>query len=162
MRVLFFGLAMLVAVPQLFAQGNAPTYDVNRVGDAAPVIDGIVSPGEWDAAATAAGGWVDLRTHQPDTHNLRFQALWDDENIYLLGQSDWDAFPEGPSVQPSNPNFGGGSYNPNFYFDPNTDDEVFLPMTGRWTDTNSLGTFSRDTRSVAPPRDRQLNLCVIR
>ena len=126
MRVLFFGLAMLVAVPQLFAQGNAPTYDVNRVGDAAPVIDGIVSPGEWDAAATAAGGWVDLRTHQPDTHNLRFQALWDDENIYLLGQSDWDAFPEGPSVQPSNPNFGGGSYNPNFYFDPNTDDEVFL------------------------------------
>ena len=121
-----------------------PNYNVNRVGDAAPVIDGVVSPGEWDAASSAAGNWVDLRPNTPDTHNLRFQMLWDDSNLYILTLSDYDNIPEpveglgethdpDPDYDeeifdgfPNNPNWNGNadSYNSNYYFDPNTDGEA--------------------------------------
>ena len=131
---------LFIVCGTVFADGNSstvpPSYEVNRA-PAAPVIDGIVSPGEWDAAAVAAGDWVDLRTHQPDTHNLRFQAMWDDEALYIVGFSDFDNFPEArypndpdpleiyeiEDYSVTNPDFGGGTYNPNFYIDPNTDDE---------------------------------------
>jgi len=143
MRKICFVLALLVAVPQLFADGYSATepasYTVNLTGGTAPVIDGVVSPGEWDAANAPADRWVNLRADTPDSHNLRFQALWDDTNIYIVGMSDYDgfvdAFDHGAAVPaeddfefevedaPNNPDWGGGGYNGNFYFDPNTDGE---------------------------------------
>jgi len=120
----------------LFADGNSATepasYEVKLAGDTPPTMDGVVSPGEWDAAEPAAGSWVNLRAETPDSHNLRFQMLWDDTYLYVLGQSDYDNFVDGVETEdvsfaPPNPDFNGGGYNPNFYFDPNTDNEALWP-----------------------------------
>lgn len=143
-RLLGICLAIALASGQVFADSNsatlAPSYSVNRAS-AAPVIDGVVSEGEWAAASAAAGDFVNLRAHTPDGHNLRFQALWDDTNLYILGMSDYDDFldaidhgaaiPADPDPEeifeledaPNNPDWNGGAYNVNFYIDPNTDDE---------------------------------------
>ena len=135
----FFVVCSIIsmAAGAVFADGNSatdpPVYEVNLT-EAPPVIDGVVSEGEWDAAAPAAGDWVNLRAHTPDSHNLRFQMLWDDENLYILGQTDYDNFPEGPTDPKGNPNFGGGSYNPNLYFDPNNDDEDLSLAVGNNVD----------------------------
>ena len=75
------------------------------------------------------GDWVNLRAHTPDEHNLRFRMLWDDTNLYILGETDWDDFVEGPTTAPDNPDWGGGGYNINFYLDPNTDGEEYYSET---------------------------------
>ena len=133
MRVVHFlscSAILLLNAGLVMADNNStdpPTYNVNRVGELGPpLIDGVVGDGEWDAAAAAAGDWVDLRTHIPDAHNLRFRMLWDDANLFILGETDYDDFPAGPTDTQSNPQFGGGSYNPNFYIDPNTDNEEYF------------------------------------
>lgn len=131
---------VMMSAGSVFADGNSatepPVYQVNLT-DTPPVIDGVVSPGEWDAAAPAAGDWVNLRAHTPDSHNLRFQVMWDDQAIYLLLQTDYADFTDArlendpdpdevfelEEVGIADPNFGGQTYNPNFYFDPNTDNE---------------------------------------
>ena len=141
MRKFFVVFWAMVFGPSLvFADGNSatepPVYEVNQA-EVAPVIDGVVSPGEWDSAAAAAGDWVNLRAHTPDSHNLRFQAMWDDQALYLLLQTDYAEFTdprlendpdpdeifELEEVGITNPDFGGRTYNPNFYIDPNTDNE---------------------------------------
>ena len=138
---------LLIAALVLFSRGwvlgdgNSstvqPTYQVNKTATP-PVIDGVVSPEEWADAAAAAGDWVDLRVHTPDIQNLSFKMLWDDDGLYLLGTSVYDVIPapmgnevneEGVDFEietaPNNPNWNGNaqSYNPNIYFDPNTDGE---------------------------------------
>ena len=143
-KFVLVSLVTLIASGQAFADGysatEAASYTVNRTGGTAPVIDGVVSPGEWDAAAPAADRWVNLRADTPDSHNLRFQAMWDDANLYIVGFSDWDDFvnaedhpaavPADPDFDdeifigfPANPDWGGSGYNGNFYIDPNTDGE---------------------------------------
>ena len=145
-RLLSVCLAICFASGQLFADGNSadtpPVYNVNRAS-APPVIDGVIGEGEWDDAATAAGDWVNLRAHTADAHNLRFQATWDDEALYLVGYTNFSDFTDArlendpedgevfelEEVGISDPSFGGGTYNPNWYIDPNTDDEFGLTGT---------------------------------
>jgi hypothetical protein len=95
------------------------TYDVNFTENP-PVIDGIVTPGEWDDAGAAQGGWKLLReTSRNDNQNSRWQATWDDEAMYFLFQSDygnWSPGPPGATV-----NFAHDLLN--LYFDPNVDGE---------------------------------------
>ena len=59
------------------------------------VADGIDSPGEWDGAETGGAAWNELR--QPfgdaDTSNNEFQILWDDDNLYLRWESDFNVWP---------------------------------------------------------------------
>ena len=119
----------------LFADGFSATdpasYDVVRT-NSPPTIDGIISPGEWSSASPAADRWVNLRADTPDTHELNFQMMWDDEFLYILGQNDYDNFVEGRETEdhafaPFNPDFGGGGYALNLYFDPNTDEEELWP-----------------------------------
>jgi len=44
-----------------------------------PVIDGIISPGEWDNAVSfPLGGW-----HYIDIRNVQFFILWDSDNVYV-------------------------------------------------------------------------------
>lgn len=142
-KLLCVSLLVLFGTNQALADGysatEAASYTVNRA-TAAPVIDGVVGDGEWGAASAAADMWVNLRADTPDSHNLRFQALWDDTHLYILGMSDYDNFvnaedhgtavPADPDFDdeifigvPNNPDWGGGGYNGNFYFDPNTDGE---------------------------------------
>lgn len=87
------------------------------------IADGIDSPGEWDGADAGGAGWNELR--QPfgdaDTSNNEFQILWDDDNLYLRWQSDFDQWPNESNMP--NPNIGFGMPNLNFYFDPNTTGE---------------------------------------
>lgn len=98
-------------------------YSVNRTGTA-PVADGVVSPGEWDAAATSAGSWGVLRetSTDADTENNRFRMMWDDTNLYVLYETDYNEFvaeadPEGTP----RPNMNWGIDILNMYIDPNTD-----------------------------------------
>jgi len=95
------------------------TYDVNFTGNP-PTIDGVVSPGEWDDAGPAQGGWRLLReTSRSDGENSRWQAVWDDDAMYILFQSDYGNWSAGPST--GSINFGHD--NLNLYFDPNVDGE---------------------------------------
>ncbi len=156
--VTVFAITALCA-SSLFADGNSATqpasYDVNRVGAVAPTMDGVVSPGEWDAASAAAGDWINLRADTPDSHNLRFQMLWDDTYLYVLGQTDYDNFVEGVETEdvefaPNNPDFNGGGYNPNFYFDPNTDnEELWIGIDGPLEDRPTRAHPSVDGYQIA-------------
>lgn len=148
-KLLLLSSLVLLSASQVFADGNSateqPNYQVNKTATA-PVIDGVISPGEWADAAPGAGDWVDLRVHTPDIQNLSFQMLWDDDGLYLVGSSVYDAIPAPMGVEineddfefeietaPANPNWNGNaqSYNPNLYFDPNTDGEDIFSGAGR-------------------------------
>ncbi len=97
----------------------------------APVIDGIIDPGEWNLAHTGGGAWHVLR--QPvtatDSENTRFKVMWDQTNVYFLVQSDkasWNAAkgnttPFVPGTQSQEMDWNADSLN--FYLDPNTDGE---------------------------------------
>jgi len=121
---------LLFAAQLLLAAGSsteAPFYTVIQT-TTAPIIDGVVTAGEWDGASVAADRFVNLRADTSDTHNIRFQAMWDDQNLYLLGQSDYDGFVPGRELSsvasaPNSPSWDGTGYNYNFYIDPNRDGE---------------------------------------
>jgi hypothetical protein len=94
-------------------------YDVNFTENP-PTIDGIVSPGEWDDAVAAEGGWHLLRdTSRVDNQNSRWQAVWDDDALYILFQSDYKNW----SPSPSSGSLDWNADNINFYIDPNVDGE---------------------------------------
>jgi hypothetical protein len=92
---------------------------------APPVIDGKLSLDEWNAAAES-GEFLLLRTNpgEPENQNTRWRALWDDEALYLLSQSDYGFWSTAPDP------LGGIDFNAdnlNLYFDPNTDGEPNFP-----------------------------------
>ena len=114
-----FSLALVaaIALPAMtFAQN---TYDINFTSNA-PTIDGVVSPGEWDDAAAAEGGWRLLRDDNgaADAHNNRFRMTWDATNLYLLLETDYTNWPTNIRDQ-----FRSGTDNLNIYFDPDLDGE---------------------------------------
>jgi len=50
----------------------------------APVIDGVLSPGEWDGAVSwRTGGW-----HFVDIRKVRFFVLWDPDTVYVAQQTE--------------------------------------------------------------------------
>ena len=100
-----------------FAQSE---YDVNSTS-APPTIDGVVAAGEWDAASVAAGGWRILRdpAGPNDTTNNRFRMLFDDTNLYILYETDFDVYRD-DNIRDV---IRFGYNNINFFFDPNLDDE---------------------------------------
>ncbi len=96
-----------------------------------PTIDGVVTPGEWDAAPVA-GGWGILRRDEADidADNSRFRMLWDDKYLYILVQSsnaNWSPANDTvdkahvPGTQIQGISFGAD--NLNIYIDPNVDGE---------------------------------------
>ena len=120
------GLGVAVAMITLaapYASGQTVrNYDVNLTSTA-PVIDGVVSPGEWDAASAAAGDWRELRKDESDvdTENNRFRMLWDDTNLYILYETDFGTyFDPIDKVNNPNPTISFGEDNLNLYIDPNT------------------------------------------
>jgi hypothetical protein len=89
----------------------------------APTLDGMISAGEWAAAAPAVGNWQVLREAETemDTANNRLQMMWDASGLYLLHQSDQTAW--APPAGVPNPDISFSIDTLNLYFDPNTDDE---------------------------------------
>lgn len=62
------------------------SYQVNYLPSTAtkPVIDGAISPGEWNAAAPAASGFVSHdNPAKPAAEDASFQMLYDDERLYI-------------------------------------------------------------------------------
>ncbi len=128
-----FGLVAPLAALMLLACGGKSAlaqtvpvrnYSVNRA-TTTPVADGVVSPGEWSAAATAAGNWGVLRLAPDvvDNENNRFSMMWDDTNLYILYETDFNEFVQEADVNDPKPNI---SFNPdvlNMYIDPNKDDD---------------------------------------
>ena len=108
--------AILLAPAITVAQ---PTYDINFTLNP-PIIDGIVSPGEWDEAAAEQGGWRILRNPDGpiDAHNNRFRMMWDDTNLYILTESDY-----GEWTTNERDEYRGAANNVNIFFDPNLDGE---------------------------------------
>ena len=109
--------AIVLMLPAIaFAQN---TYDINFTSNP-PTIDGIVMPGEWADAAPEQGGWRILRDASGpiDAHNNTFQMTWDENNLYLLTESDWDGWTTNQRDQ-----IRFGANNVNIFFDPNLDGE---------------------------------------
>jgi hypothetical protein len=123
----FAAVAISVSSASLAGAQSVPVrnYNVNRT-TTAPVADGVVSPGEWGAAATAAGSWGVLRetAADVDTENNRFRIMWDDTNLYVLYETDFNQFvAEADPVNVPRPNI---SFSPdvlNLYIDPNEDND---------------------------------------
>jgi hypothetical protein len=106
------------------AQETIRNYDV-QFTSTPPVADGVVGANEWNAASPAAGNWQLLRTNppQPDAENNRFRMLWDDTNLYILYESDFNQWVSVANVDDPMPTISFGADNLNMYFDPNTDGE---------------------------------------
>lgn len=129
-----FSAGLLYACLLSASQAAPRTYTANFT-NAPPVIDGVVTAGEWDAASTVeSGAWHMLRQSEEDidAHDLRFRMLWDTQYLYVIIQTNygmWQAplgdfsVPFQPGVVNQGINFGGGADVINFYFDPNTDGE---------------------------------------
>lgn len=118
--------AIVLVLPSIaFAQN---TYDINFTSNP-PTIDGIVSAGEWDDAVGPIGGWRILRidTGPPDAHNNRFRMMWDETNLYIVSESDYDGWTDNARDQ-----FRGAANSLNMYFDPNLDNEPPMgdPLNG--------------------------------
>ena len=112
---------------------DPPTYRVNLVDPAdAPVIDGVVSTDEWMLSEDAAGDWVELGG-DADTHNLRFRMLWDSTNLYILGETDYDQFPNATDAF-DDPDFTGTAYTYSFFIDPNKGGEDLAERTDETVD----------------------------
>lgn len=99
-------------------KGGPRSYEA-KYTSVAPTLDGVVAPGEWDAAAEA-GDWGLLRqaATAEDAENNRFRMMWDKTYLYLLVQSDKTTW--------QTPGEGGISFgddNLNLYIDPNLDKE---------------------------------------
>lgn len=98
-------------------------YNVNKT-NVAPTIDGVISPGEWNNAATAAGTWGVLREAEGelDTENNRFRMMWDANNLYVLYETNFNIWSDpADKVGDPNPGISFGADNLNLYLDPNTD-----------------------------------------
>ncbi|MBL9162161.1 MAG: PEP-CTERM sorting domain-containing protein [Planctomycetaceae bacterium] len=98
-------------------------YNVNQT-NVAPTIDGVVSPGEWNNAATASGSWGVLREAEGelDTENNRFRMMWDANNLYVLYETNFNIYSDpADKVGDPNPGISFGADNLNLYLDPNTD-----------------------------------------
>ncbi|RIK85052.1 MAG: hypothetical protein DCC67_04455, partial [Planctomycetota bacterium] len=104
------------------AYSQVRNYNV-QFTNTAPTIDGVISAGEWDSAAASAGDWRELR--QPftdvDTENNRFRMLWDDTNLYILYETNFNNWQPADKVGTPNPGISFGADNLNMYFDPNRD-----------------------------------------
>ncbi len=89
------------------------------------VADGVVSAGEWDGADAEAGDWRELRNAftDVDEDNNRFRVLYDDANLYILYETDYD-FGWLDSPGGSNPAISFGEENLNLYVDPNRDGDL--------------------------------------
>lgn len=100
-------------------------YSVNRIGanggppgSRVPVIDGVISRGEWSRANEAAEGFTLMREWpRKDNQNMRFRMLWDDQALYILGEIDYGGW------QPAtdyywDPDFNGFHDVVNIYFNP--------------------------------------------
>lgn len=110
--------ASVLMLPAItFAQN---TYDVNETSTP-PTIDGIVTAGEWDDAAAAAGGWRVLRDPAGPlaANNDRFRMTWDATNLYLLYETDFGTYRDDNIRE----QIRFGYANVNFFFDPDLDGE---------------------------------------
>ena len=114
-------LGLLLLGQLTTAHGQVRTYDANFVA-VGPTIDGVIGPGEWDAAAGGGGDWTLIRTPDggdPDVENNRFRALWNQEGFFILGESDYADWGEDINDQnPAPSDFNGDFFN--VFLDPNT------------------------------------------
>ena len=121
MRVETRFLIGAVAACAMCGVASAKNYNADYAS-VVPVIDGVVSAGEWDDASKA-GGWVLLGTTKADTEGNYFKAKWNNKGLYLLAGSNYGGWlnPEG------NAGFTTAKFNQdnvNFFFDPNKDGEA--------------------------------------
>ncbi|MCX6922076.1 MAG: hypothetical protein NT154_02480 [Verrucomicrobia bacterium] len=109
------------------AQAEQPdlNYNVHRVRadnshhrKFAPVIDGVISPGEWSNAGEPADDFTLMRQWPlHDNQPTRFRMLWDDQALYILGEIDYGGW-KPPTDFPDVPPFDGSHDCVNIYFSP--------------------------------------------
>jgi|GEM_PF-2323188 len=104
-----------------------------------PAIDGVLGAGEWDAAPSA-GDWEVIRTpRMEDDENNRFRVLWDQQGIYLLGESDYDFWADDINGQnPAASDLATGDFF-NFFLDPNTLGEDNIGQLDEEIDNYQIG-----------------------
>jgi hypothetical protein len=90
-----------------------------------PTMDGTISPDEWETAPRARGwGLLGRPAGTVDQENSSFRALWDDEALYLLLESDFDQWDASPAAAPAI-DFADNSWN--LFWDPNLDGDPNFP-----------------------------------
>lgn len=122
-------IATVLCATPTFAQ-TIRGYDANFTTNTI-VADGVISPGEWSGANGGGDSWGVLR--EPfttlDAQGHEFQVMWDTDNLYILYQSNFNAFTS--TFFLGNPTINFGVENLNFYIDPNTDGDLNIdPDTG--------------------------------
>lgn len=129
LRNVRFAASMAVFVAAFaVAPARGQFYVVNKTTNP-PIVDGAIDAGEWDFADDDGGGeWSLLRTaQQQDPQNNRFRAMWDDDYLYVLIESN-DRNHDAPNGRDGVPvtsmnTISFNTDNFNFYIDPNTDKE---------------------------------------
>lgn len=143
------GAALLIAVATVADCQEIRNYNVAYTSNTI-VPDGIVTPGEWDGAAGGGGAWRVLR--QPyattDADGNRFHVLYDDENLYVLYETDYDfGFLAGGA---GSPQIQFGDENLNLYIDPNRDGDLNRnPASGETLDPTAPGAEGVDGYQIA-------------
>ncbi len=115
---------MVVGVTSLAQGQSILTYNINKTSSTV-VADGVIDEGEWDDASTEGGGdWQQLG--QPfgtaDVDNNRFRMQYDDDNLYVLYETDHSTWLE--PLGGGNPNIVFTEDNLNLYIDPRADGEL--------------------------------------
>ncbi len=124
-------------------------YDVNFTSNNI-VADGIISPGEWDGAAPAAGGWRNQRQSFDivDIDNNRFSMLYDADNLYILYESDYDfGFLTNP--RETQPQYANAEEHLNIYIDPNRDGDFNTDLNGDPLSPDDLSASRVDGYQIA-------------
>lgn len=146
-------LAFLTSLP---VRGQVRTYQVRRAA-LAPVADGVITPGEWDAAGPAEANWGELLQLSPpdsDTAGNRFRLLWDNTALYLLYETNQSLWSNPPAEQ--NPEFDLLDEQLYLYFDPNRDDEPnFTTNPDEFVDGYELAFNQRNGQSISTNANRQ-------
>ncbi|MCA9200625.1 MAG: hypothetical protein KDA87_23960 [Planctomycetales bacterium] len=112
-------LLLILVVGSSVAAQEPPRFLVNYTSSP-PVIDGMVSSSsEWANASEFADTWSVLgSSDELDDSNSRFTALWSDDGLYFLYQTNYGGW-----LDQGRDQFVSSYESLNLYLDPNTDHE---------------------------------------
>ncbi|MCX6927093.1 MAG: hypothetical protein NT154_28385 [Verrucomicrobia bacterium] len=98
----------------------------------APVIDGVISPGEWRNAGQPADGFTLMRQWPlRDNQHTRFRMLWDNQALYILGEIDYGGWKPATDFV-WDPPVDGSHDTVNLYFSPRPSALQFFSTDPGW------------------------------
>ncbi|MCD6385418.1 hypothetical protein J7M23_06530 [Candidatus Sumerlaeota bacterium] len=162
---MYMCLCLLAFVVIAGVSSAVQTYVINYTTNTI-TIDGVKNSAEWEGASPEATGFRLLRTTPPGdtaTENIRWQALFDDENIYIVVQTDYASLTGPAGADFADDTVPSGDtlelfINPNRNGEPNVPPPPGTPSgSGRTEDEYHIiislapGTYHRVSGNPGPP-----------